>query len=507
MPTHYETLGVSRWAKTRAITRAYHALSLVCHPDKPGGSTVRFQAIQTAYEVLNDADKRAAYDNANSLAPLNSPFMRYTEEGLPFTLPAQLNELNHYEYYNQLFDLRGDDRIAPGRVPNSDELSDKAEYVQDTIVNQMHALPAWDWGRYRVLKAHLDKLHHLRRDILNGILSSLVDTRIYNLSLGHFTSEEDGSFVQALGGLSVLQAAVKEDPYLFFSTESFSLYEAGILNPRNFKIILQAPISFGVRLSHLHRAHLLTQENFDFLLKHITFSSELRSLIYMLKAGRLDNATDGMRRLEKANLLTQKNFEHMVHVESRAGDVAGSLIALQAFNLHTDETEHTAVHLITCDNLGEHLKKIRKELKDEEVAALHWTPPAPWEAVGKHLNQLFAHGLYVLSENQTQGEAAMLLALALKSDLYQFTQLTETEQDVQKETFKHGFITTLHAQDALMNVHRAQWKVLVANVLIALTGVGLFALGVNYLLTKHCFFAKTTREQYLDRIEAAPCLQ
>ena len=50
--------------------------------------------------------------------------------------------------------------------------------------------------------------------------------------------------------------------------------------------------------------------------------------------------------------------------------------------------------------------------------------------------------------------------------------------------------------------HRDHWKVLMTNILIALSGIGLFALGVNYLLTKHCFFAKTNREQYVDNVES-----
>lgn len=62
MTNHYATLGVERSATADEIKRAYRKLASQHHPDR-GGNTQRFQEIQAAYEVLGDADKRAAYDN------------------------------------------------------------------------------------------------------------------------------------------------------------------------------------------------------------------------------------------------------------------------------------------------------------------------------------------------------------------------------------------------------------------------------------------------------------
>jgi curved DNA-binding protein len=62
MPDYYATLGVSRTASADEIKRAFRKLASQHHPDK-GGDTQKFQEIQAAYDVLGNADKRAAYDN------------------------------------------------------------------------------------------------------------------------------------------------------------------------------------------------------------------------------------------------------------------------------------------------------------------------------------------------------------------------------------------------------------------------------------------------------------
>ena len=61
----YQTLGVKRDASIEEIRKAYRKLARKHHPDvNPGNKTAEetFKAISTAYEVLSDDKKRAAYD-------------------------------------------------------------------------------------------------------------------------------------------------------------------------------------------------------------------------------------------------------------------------------------------------------------------------------------------------------------------------------------------------------------------------------------------------------------
>ncbi|MDY6891343.1 MAG: molecular chaperone DnaJ [Pseudomonadota bacterium] len=62
---YYELLGVSRDASDRDIKKAYRRLAMKYHPDRnPGDKEAeeKFKAISEAYEVLSDAQKKAAYD-------------------------------------------------------------------------------------------------------------------------------------------------------------------------------------------------------------------------------------------------------------------------------------------------------------------------------------------------------------------------------------------------------------------------------------------------------------
>jgi molecular chaperone DnaJ len=66
---YYATLGVSKAATEKDITKAYRKLAKENHPDSHPGREEKFKEISSAYAVLSDTDKRASYDEVRAAGP------------------------------------------------------------------------------------------------------------------------------------------------------------------------------------------------------------------------------------------------------------------------------------------------------------------------------------------------------------------------------------------------------------------------------------------------------
>jgi DnaJ-class molecular chaperone len=102
---YYQTLGVSRTASQEEIQKAYRTLARKYHPDmNPDDATAKkkFQEVQSAFEVLSDAEKRKKYDQfgadfesvaAGGAGYGGGPQWRYTTSSGPQTYPFDVNDL------------------------------------------------------------------------------------------------------------------------------------------------------------------------------------------------------------------------------------------------------------------------------------------------------------------------------------------------------------------------------------------------------------------------------
>lgn len=75
MHDHYAALGLNSAATLADIKKAFRQLAALHHPDRNPApdAAARFRAVQQAYEVLGDADRREAYDNNRKRNLLDNP--------------------------------------------------------------------------------------------------------------------------------------------------------------------------------------------------------------------------------------------------------------------------------------------------------------------------------------------------------------------------------------------------------------------------------------------------
>ena len=75
MTDHYTTLGLNSAATLADIKKAFRQKASSYHPDRNAAddAAARFRAVQEAYDILSDAEKRQAYDDNRRRSLLDDP--------------------------------------------------------------------------------------------------------------------------------------------------------------------------------------------------------------------------------------------------------------------------------------------------------------------------------------------------------------------------------------------------------------------------------------------------
>jgi curved DNA-binding protein len=109
---YYKILGVARDASQDEIKRVYRRLARKYHPDvsKETNAEDKFKEVQEAYEVLKDAEKRAAYDQLGSNWRSGQEFRPPPNWGNNFEFSGSVGgrEADGYsDFFSSLFGARG----------------------------------------------------------------------------------------------------------------------------------------------------------------------------------------------------------------------------------------------------------------------------------------------------------------------------------------------------------------------------------------------------------------
>lgn len=81
MTDHYAALGLSSSAPLNEVKKAFRQKASQYHPDRNSDprAPALFRAVQEAYDVLSDPDKRQAYDDNRRRNLLDNPLETATE--------------------------------------------------------------------------------------------------------------------------------------------------------------------------------------------------------------------------------------------------------------------------------------------------------------------------------------------------------------------------------------------------------------------------------------------
>ena len=490
MANWYTTLGVEANASVKEIKEAYRRLAKTCHPDKVAGKEALFLLIQEAYEVLSDPVRRREYDNA-SATPSSRP---KSPKAVRFKLMPHPSQYNYYDYLNTLLQLHGDNCLIPGQqITESCGLEEKLDYIANVLFSEelrldCRSIPlsAEQQAQKQIVSSNLEKIRACRYVLCRDYDKK----KLYDLSLGVESSAELQEIARLLGGIPKLKHYIEISPNMDSAPSVFILYQAQLLTPANFNRLAQGrenQFNWAECITILSDSGLLTQKRFNALTKDV-------------RAGSISFALYNFKNLD---LLTERYVDTLLAAGKNISTVSYALQEVHTLGLLNELNFQMVINTLYRSEVWRvlmHVSIMHYVTKDHSEA-LHWSGPSQVQDLCHQLDKMVAHGLYLMNCSPSEGIRTMMLALDLKTALKQFVEQTPQQQHLNQERFKRTFFTKLHSADEHMAVHRQQWKVILANILIALTGIGLLALGVNAVRHRSCFFALTKRQQCIKAIE------
>jgi curved DNA-binding protein len=154
---YYEILGVTRGADADEVKRAYRKLARKYHPDvsKEKNAEDKFKEVQEAYEVLRDAEKRAAYDqlgrnfrNGQQFRPPPDWSQRYAHSG-----GQRFSDVNGFsDFFSSLF---GGSGIGAGSGPADADAGHLDVTVEEAFAGTKRRVTLNENGRQRQLNGQI----------------------------------------------------------------------------------------------------------------------------------------------------------------------------------------------------------------------------------------------------------------------------------------------------------------------------------------------------------------
>ena len=144
---------------------------------------------------------------------------------------------------------------------------------------------------------------------------------------------------------------------------------------------------------------------------------------------------------------------------------------------------------------------VRTNISPDDYNFDCWEAPQELKRLIKQLQVMHGYGLQLKPESPEKSVAAMTLSIELYKDLKDFYQNNLMPSSEDKKKFRDDFHEKLHSQDELMSTHRKWWKVIVGNIAVALTGLGLIPLGISLLVRGHGFFNETKSQGIINDMD------